>query len=142
MIDRINKVIGTKSTNKMKLEDVDSEDQLKEQDSLVTVNKKRKVADSGSPPKRKKEKLEKNLYKQPTTEELSQLRETENLFHSNLFRLQIEEILDAVRIKNKYKKLFETWLEEFKTQVKTINTTKEIEVNTLFYPCIIILCSF
>lgn len=31
----------------------------------------------------------KDLYKPPTNEELNQLKETENLFHSTLFRLQV-----------------------------------------------------
>lgn len=36
-----------------------------------------------------KKKLKKHLYKPPTAEELNNLRETESLFHSNLFRLQV-----------------------------------------------------
>jgi hypothetical protein len=36
-----------------------------------------------------KKKLKNHLYKQPTVEELSDLRETENLFHSNIFRMQV-----------------------------------------------------
>ena len=31
----------------------------------------------------------KDLYKPPTNDELNQLRETESLFHSSLFRLQV-----------------------------------------------------
>lgn len=30
-----------------------------------------------------------NLYKPPTNDELSQLKETENLYHSSLFRMQV-----------------------------------------------------
>ncbi len=36
-----------------------------------------------------KKKFKNHLYKQPTVEELSDLRETENLFHSNIFRMQV-----------------------------------------------------
>jgi hypothetical protein len=36
-----------------------------------------------------KKKLKSHLYKQPTVEELNDLRETENLFHSNIFRMQV-----------------------------------------------------
>ena len=75
-----------------------------------------------------KKKSKKDLYKQPTAEELNQLRETENLFHSNLFRLQIEEIINAVRIKTKYKKLFGTWFDNFKNQINSIDDPKEYEV--------------
>jgi len=37
----------------------------------------------------KKKKLKKDLFKPPTAEEMTHLRETENLFHSNLFRLEV-----------------------------------------------------
>ncbi|XP_011302572.1 nucleolar protein 6 [Fopius arisanus] len=78
----------------------------------------------------KKKRIKKNneLYKPPTAEELSQLRETENLFHSNLFRLQIEEILTEVKLKDKYKKLFDTWFIELKKNIRSISETKEREL--------------
>ncbi|KAJ8673894.1 hypothetical protein QAD02_015384 [Eretmocerus hayati] len=59
---------------------------------------KRKISQDDSLSK-KKSKGSKDLYRQPTVEELNQLKETENLFHSNLFRLQIEEVLNATKIK-------------------------------------------
>ena len=40
----------------------------------------------------------KKLYKPPTNEELNRLRETENLFHSTLFRLQVKALNDALGI--------------------------------------------
>ena len=92
--------------------------------------KRKKVTDelTETAPKKKK-KLEKNLYKQPTIEELSQLRETENLFHSNLFRLQIEEILNEVRLKNKYKALFEIWFGKLKTAIEYIEEIEEVSAS-------------
>lgn len=80
-----------------------------------------------SAPKKKK-KLEKDLYKQPTVEELNQLRETETLFHSNLFRLQIEEMLSEVRIKDKYKRLFDTWFGKLENSIKSIRDEEEYQV--------------
>ena len=51
--------------------------------------------DNGPPVKRSK--LSKaELYKPPTNEEMHQLRETENLFHSNLFRLQVTCSIQSV----------------------------------------------
>ncbi|KAI0988161.1 hypothetical protein GJ496_000129 [Pomphorhynchus laevis] len=44
--------------------------------------------------------LPKKYYAAPTVEELHQLRETETLFHSNLVRLQIGELLDEVNVPN------------------------------------------
>ena len=37
----------------------------------------------------KKKKFKGSLYKPPTSSELNELKETENLFHSNLFRMQV-----------------------------------------------------
>ena len=46
---------------------------------------------SGDEPPSKKIKVSKaELYKPPTNEELNQLKETENLFHSTLFRMQVK----------------------------------------------------
>ncbi|XP_015124315.1 nucleolar protein 6 [Diachasma alloeum] len=78
----------------------------------------------------KKKRIKKNndLYKPPTAEELSQLRETENLFHSNLFRLQIEEILSEVKLKEKYRKEFDAWFARLKENIESIPETKEREL--------------
>ncbi|XP_024940581.1 nucleolar protein 6 isoform X2 [Cephus cinctus] len=85
---------------------------------------KRKANNDEVIPK-KKEKFNKDLYAAPTVEELNQLRETENLFHSNLFRLQIEEVLSQVKVKDKYKKLFDAWFVKFKEYIESIEETEE-----------------
>ena len=79
--------------------------------------------------RKKKMKRDRDLFKQPTVEELNQLRETENLFHSNLFRLQIDEVLTVVEVKPKYRKLFQVWFAEFKKTVQSIEETEEISVS-------------
>jgi U3 small nucleolar RNA-associated protein 22 len=101
------------------------------EDEPITIenNKKRKGSDPLVKPIKKKSKTTHDLYKQPTVEELNQLRETENLFHSNLFRLQIEEVLSAVKLKNKYHKLLQTWFEKFKTHLNSIESSKAVEVS-------------
>ena len=38
-----------------------------------------------------KKKFKGSLYKPPTSSELNELKETENLFHSNLFRMQVSK---------------------------------------------------
>lgn len=95
-------------------------------------NKRKKVTDEliEVAPKKKK-KLENNLYKQPTAEELNRLRETENLFHSNLFRSQIEEVLKVVKLKNKYKVLFEIWFGKLKAAIESIEETEEVPVSNV-----------
>ncbi|XP_060067208.1 nucleolar protein 6-like [Ylistrum balloti] len=43
----------------------------------------------------------KSLFKPPSNDELNQLKETENLYHSSLFRMQITELLSEVTLKAK-----------------------------------------
>ncbi|KAK2159737.1 hypothetical protein LSH36_147g04040 [Paralvinella palmiformis] len=59
--------------------------------------------DDGGPPSKKLKLSKSDLYKTPTNEEMSQLKETENLFQSSLFRLQITEMLAEVTLKDKKK---------------------------------------
>lgn len=116
--------------------EIDEEEEIeldsRETEPLVVnqEKKRKKVTDelTATAPKKKK-KFENSLYKQPTVEELSQLRETENLFHSNLFRLQIEEVLNEVRLKDKYKALFEIWFEKLKAAIESIEETEEVPVS-------------
>jgi U3 small nucleolar RNA-associated protein 22 len=55
------------------------------------------------------------LYKPPTVEELNELKETQNLYNNNLFRLQIEELIKEVKIKNKHRNAFKTWYQSFQS---------------------------
>ncbi|CAL7937003.1 unnamed protein product [Xylocopa violacea] len=106
------------------------QEQINTRKALVSDRKKRKVTDDSTEvlPKKKK-RLHKDLYKPPTVEELNQLRETENLFHSNLFRLQIEEMLNEVRIKDKYKRLFDNWFKSFEKAVESIEEGEEYQLS-------------
>jgi len=56
------------------------------------------MADSSQPPAKL---LKSELYKPPTNEELSNLHETEVLFHSNLVKLQIQETLREITVSQK-----------------------------------------
>ncbi|XP_058027935.1 nucleolar protein 6 [Ahaetulla prasina] len=60
------------------------------------------------------------LYKVPTNEELSHLKETENLFHSNLLRLQIEELLKEVTLKEKRKQRIDAFLHEISAMLNDV----------------------
>ncbi|KAL0279673.1 UNVERIFIED_CONTAM: hypothetical protein PYX00_001178 [Menopon gallinae] len=71
------------------------------------------------------EKEMKRLMKPATADELNRLRETENLFHSNLFRLQIEEMLKEVQLKQKYKKAFQTWYEKLVSYIMKLEDGRE-----------------
>ncbi|KAL4228055.1 Nucleolar protein 6 [Mactra antiquata] len=63
---------------------------------------------SGEPVSKMAKMTKSELYKPPTNEEMNHLKETENLFHSSLFRLQITELLSEVRLKDKRKQDIET----------------------------------
>lgn len=65
-------------------------------------------------------KIKNKLYKTPTVEELNNLKETENLYNNNLFRLQIEELITEVKIKNKRKKELSAWFGTFETFIDTL----------------------
>lgn len=116
------------SGSEMEIENEDSDTDLITE--FNDQNKKRKLDPTPDEKKSKKKKSNKKdeLYKQPTVEELNQLRETENLFHSNLFRVQIEEILDEVRVKQKYKDLMDSWFKKFVENVESIEDSEEFQV--------------
>lgn len=115
------------SNEEVEEEEVELDD-CKIESSINQEKKRQKVTDvlTEAVPKKK---FKNGFYKQPTVEELNQLRETENLFHSNLFRLQIEEVLNEVKLKTKYKTLFEMWFKKLKVAIESIEETEEILVS-------------
>ncbi|NXI45898.1 NOL6 protein, partial [Galbula dea] len=68
------------------------------------------------------------LYKPPTSEELNQLKETEDLFHSSLLRLQIEELLKEVTLKETKKKKIDAFLHEINSLLTALPETPETEL--------------
>ncbi|KAG8456873.1 hypothetical protein GDO86_002603 [Hymenochirus boettgeri] len=65
------------------------------------------------------------LYKPPTNEELNRLKETEQLFHSNLLRMQIEELLEEVKLKEKRRKNIDLFLHEVNSLLSDIPETQQ-----------------
>ncbi|XP_045145137.1 nucleolar protein 6 isoform X2 [Echinops telfairi] len=68
------------------------------------------------------------LYKEPTSEELNRLRETENLFHSSLLRLQVEELLKEVSLSEKKKERIDAFLREVNQRILRVPSTSETEL--------------
>lgn len=83
------------------------------------------------PSKQASKKFKKELYRQPTTEELNQMRETENLFNSNLFRLQLKELLSEIQVKEKYKNQFQLWYDKFTRFLKKLPQYDEVIVSEM-----------
>ncbi|XP_065200916.1 nucleolar protein 6 [Planococcus citri] len=83
--------------------------------STNKISGEKRKAEENVPKSSKKSKKFHNKVNPPTAEEINRLRETENVFHSNLFRLQIEETLKEVTIKeatgNKIASLVESIME-------------------------------
>lgn len=72
------------------------------------------VGDEGGKKRKKKQKTDGGKkIKPPTAEELNKLRETENLFLSNMFRLQIEEMLKEVKPKQPTLDKIKEWFDTF-----------------------------
>ena len=93
------------------------------------VNKRKTISngqqETPQPKKSKNNPFAPEKVKPPTLEEINELKETRNLFHSNIFRLQIKEMLQEVKVKDKYLNYISTFLEQFKTFVKNIKDMPE-----------------
>ncbi|KAG5880575.1 hypothetical protein JTB14_002384 [Gonioctena quinquepunctata] len=89
-------------------------------DDSSAIRSKRKNGESTKNGPASKKKRKNELYKPPTVEELNSLKETENLFNNNLFRLQIQEIITEVTIKNKRRKHLLEWTLSFEKFLETL----------------------
>lgn len=87
------------------------------------VPMKRKMNGSSNPEIESK-KIKTDLAKPPTVEEINQLKETENLFHSNLFRMQIDEMLNEIKVPVKYEKFMRIWLDNFNGFIEKLKSFK------------------
>lgn len=72
-----------------------------------------------------------DLYKPPTNEELNQLKETENLFHSTLFRMQITELLSEVSLKSKRKREIENTVAALKAVLTELEKGPKYELQDI-----------
>lgn len=99
-------------------EDMDGEDETE-------------ISTDGNVPTKKKKKKKKTSaadLKPPTAEEMIRLRETENLFHSNLFRMQIEEMIKEVKPKKMERKQIKPWIESLQELFLNLADSEELEV--------------
>ncbi|XP_053304284.1 nucleolar protein 6 [Spea bombifrons] len=109
-------------------EGVRSEEAEEPDDDEASAGEKKAAAGSGSVPGDilRPVKLSKaELYKPPTNEELNRLKETEHLFHSNILRMQIEELLQEVKLKEKRRKNIDNFLHRINSLLGEIPETQE-----------------
>ncbi|XP_039291239.1 nucleolar protein 6-like [Nilaparvata lugens] len=111
-------------------EEIDVDEEL-EQDGSEKERKRRATNNDESEPKKKKKKTPVSRAP-PTVEEMTRLRETETLFHSNLFRMQIEELLRQVRTKKRERRLARIWLESVIKQLSP--ASESVRKSKVKYP--------
>lgn len=81
--------------------------------------------------------------KPPTAEELNKLRETENMFLSNMFRLQIDEMLKEVKPKQTTLDQINEWFNKLTTVlIQDMDTTNYKKVYFFLYLFILIFYIF
>ncbi|CAG5922329.1 unnamed protein product [Menidia menidia] len=75
-------------------------------------------------------KLSRNdLYRPPTAEELSQLKEAESLFHCSLLKMQMDELLKEVALGERKKQEIESYIQTITKLLQTVPDSPEVEVN-------------
>ncbi|XP_030756647.1 nucleolar protein 6 [Sitophilus oryzae] len=79
----------------------------------------------------KKNKNKDDMYKPPTVEELNNLKETENLYNNNLFRLQIAELVKEISIKSKRRKSLNSWLRTVNEELENLPEFKELSLSDI-----------
>lgn len=82
---------------------------------MSSATRKRQLPPSAMGKPKKQGKVD--YFRPPTAEELKSLKETQNQFRSNFFRMQVEEYLKAVHNKQeKLKPLLDCWLDQFNSK--------------------------
>ncbi|XP_077497145.1 nucleolar protein 6 Mat89Ba [Amblyomma americanum] len=80
----------------------------------------KRAVDSSADAQTTKKLKKSDLYKPPTAEELNNLKEVETLFHSNLFGLQLSDMLKEITPKEKHTHQFDAWLGLFRKTLTTL----------------------
>uniref|UniRef100_A0A8D8Y4Y0 Nucleolar protein 6 n=1 Tax=Cacopsylla melanoneura TaxID=428564 RepID=A0A8D8Y4Y0_9HEMI len=113
-------------------EDIRGGEEDEEIPTLIPIGTKRKMqskdagsTDNSQEARKKLLKLTKKV-KAPTVEELTRLRETENLFHSNMFRLQIEEMIKEVKPKEGKLKKAMKWCNSVATYIQNMESDETV----------------
>ncbi|XP_071514441.1 nucleolar protein 6 isoform X1 [Panulirus ornatus] len=109
----------------------EEDDGYDEQDGETNQNNKRRLTDQdGKQVKSSKiQKKNSSLYRLPTVNELNTLRETQILYHSNIFRMQMEEVLMEVSMKDKHHLQLDEWLTRFSAYLKSMPKSSVHQLN-------------
>uniref|UniRef100_A0A8D3E2S2 Nucleolar protein 6 n=1 Tax=Scophthalmus maximus TaxID=52904 RepID=A0A8D3E2S2_SCOMX len=72
-----------------------------------------------------------DLYRPPTAEELSQLKETESLFHCSLLKMQMEELLREVALSEHRRQQIDSFTQTVTELLQAVPDSPEVEVSDL-----------
>ncbi|KAK9506568.1 hypothetical protein O3M35_008472 [Rhynocoris fuscipes] len=106
----------------MENKETDTEDDDAEDNSGVPYKRKNEDNENKTTKKRKHD------IKAPTAEEMIRLKETENLYQSNLFRLQIEEMINELKPRKTDKNAIKHWIVHFKQFLLNLEDAKEVSI--------------
>uniref|UniRef100_A0A8C9VAJ2 Nucleolar protein 6 n=1 Tax=Scleropages formosus TaxID=113540 RepID=A0A8C9VAJ2_SCLFO len=126
------KLPASKSAEEVENSDPSSHGEEEEdEEELPTPSKATKTEDHASEESvPRPQKLSKGeLYKPPTAEELHQLKEAESLFHCNLLKMQMEELLKEVVLSERRKRLVDSFIMKIKALLQNVPQTREVELN-------------
>ncbi|GIX91035.1 nucleolar protein 6 [Caerostris extrusa] len=90
---------------------------LSDDSGWETVKKNKRKRNSNLPNKKRKA----DLQNVPTAEELNKLKEAEAKFQSNLFKMQVEELMKELKEKTPKMDKLTQWLQIFKDHLRNIS---------------------
>ncbi|XP_037094201.1 nucleolar protein 6-like [Pollicipes pollicipes] len=99
----------------------DSSDELSADEAGPLEAAEDELSDDGGAPRKKARTA---LRRPPTADELISLRQTQNLFHSNLFQLQTTEMLSEVTPTAKQSSALRAWITEFEAWLAALYARK------------------
>ncbi|KAG8194848.1 hypothetical protein JTE90_017281 [Oedothorax gibbosus] len=82
----------------------------------IVQNKRKRKKDAQFSSRRKRSRI----LNVPTAEELNELQEAETTFHSNLFKMQVDELIKELNEKMSIREELESWIEELKDFITNI----------------------
>ncbi|XP_063696273.1 nucleolar protein 6 [Culicoides brevitarsis] len=134
-----------KQLSESESESIEEEESDDQDDYSITAasndNLKRKHLESEEENSSDEEPKIKKASSATTIEELKRLEETENMYHSNMFRMQIEELLKEVKTTSNVETFVNEWLLSFNKFLKSLKkgpekTFVEVVKSDVAYPLI------
>ncbi|CAF0704690.1 unnamed protein product [Brachionus calyciflorus] len=71
------------------------------------------------------------FYKAPTAEEMYTLKNTENLYHSNLLRLQLDELLSEIKVSEDKGRVYNALINDLIKSLKSMKPVKDVKYSDL-----------